>query len=319
MSTFIETTHITQQTPRNGWQLFRLLVSGQWMPGSAWQNRRYRQKFLLRSLATPVTTAKLLTSLAQQPYLEALLRAHPGLPCRMHRPYLSANTGRHDAQAALDFHYKQLNRLLPAPLLQSQWSKQGACIAQITGKNGEQYQVQLAALSMLDKEGESTLVFCDENGTTLAEMTFTLCQRNGETTLFIGGLQGAKNWVPHEDIQLATKACHGLFPKRLLLETACLIAPLLQASQIQAVGNETHIYRNWRYAKKKKDKLHADYDSFWLSMGGEQDNDGNFTLPAVVARKPMEEIASKKRAEYRRRYELLDSLTSQVIASIKAG
>ena len=35
-------------------------------------------------------------------------------------------------------------------------------------------------------------------------------------------------------------------------------------------------------------------------------------LPLAMPRKPMEEIASKKRAEYRRRYALLDSLTQHV-------
>jgi hypothetical protein len=35
----------------------------------------------------------------------------------------------------------------------------------------------------------------------LAEMTFTLCQFEGKSTLFIGGLQGAKAHVPHELIQ----------------------------------------------------------------------------------------------------------------------
>ena len=35
-------------------------------------------------------------------------------------------------------------------------------------------------------------------------------------------------------------------------------------------------------------------------------------LPLVMPRKPLEEIASKKRSEYRRRYALLDSLIQQV-------
>ncbi|BFT80594.1 hypothetical protein GVv1_13860 [Enterobacter pseudoroggenkampii] len=56
----------------------------------------------------------------------------------------------------------------------------------------------------------------------------------------------------------------------------------------------------------------ADYDSFWISIGGEKQDNGNFMLPLVMPRKPMEEIASKKRSEYRRRYELLDSLIQQV-------
>lgn len=317
MSTFFDTAPAISHPPRNGWQLFRMLATGQWMPGLAWQNPHYRRKFLLRSLAAPMATQRWLHLLARQPHMETLLQAQPGLPCRLHRPYLSVKTRHDDAYAALDFHYKQFNRLLPAALLQSHWSAQGAHLAQLTGKNGEQYRILLASLATLDKEGEATLLFCDEKDTVLAGLTFTLCQREGKSTLFIGGLQGAKSWIPHENIQAATKACHGLFPKRLLLETACFLAPQLQIAQIQAVGNDTHIYRNWRYAKKKKEQLHADYDSFWRSLDGTPGDDGYYSLPLAMARKPMEDIVSKKRAEYRRRYELLDSLCAQINAAMK--
>ena len=125
---------------------------------------------------------------------------------------------------------------------------------------------------------------------------------------------GQASGVEHDQIQLATKACHGLFPKRLLLEAVCLLAKRFAASQIVAVSNETHIYRSWRYAKKKKDKLHADYDSFWESLGGYKDVQGIYHMPLQVARKSLDEIASKKRAEYRRRYELLDSMAAQIDA-----
>ncbi|EHC74586.1 Putative virK protein, partial [Salmonella enterica subsp. enterica serovar Mississippi str. A4-633] len=42
-----------------------------------------------------------------------------------------------------------------------------------------------------------------------------------------------------------------------------------------------------------------------------------FLLPSVLARKSEAEIASKKRAEYRRRYALLDSVVEQVPATFK--
>ncbi len=57
--------------------------------------------------------------------------------------------------------------------------------------------------------------------------------------MFIGGLQGAKWEIPHQEIQNATKACHGLFPKRLVMEAACLFAQRLQVEQSIAVSNET--------------------------------------------------------------------------------
>lgn len=191
-------------------------------------------------------------------------------------------------------------------------SREGVTLLTLTGKDEQQFTLRLCADAFLDKEGEATLAFCDAQQTVLAEITFTLCQIKGTSTLFIGGLQGAKAVVPHEAIQSATKACHGLFPKRLLVEAAMTLGSAIAVEQIIAVSNSTHIYRSWRYRKKKEGKLLADYDGFWLSLGAERADDGNFTLPLVMARKPMEEIASKKRAEYRRRFALLDSLIDQV-------
>ncbi|WP_435929700.1 VirK/YbjX family protein [Dryocola sp. BD613] len=302
----------TTTMPQKGWQLFISLAKGVHQPGDAWRNAAYRRKFMLRSLTSPFTTGKLLSTLAQQPMLDELLHIQPGLPCRLHRPYLSVNFNRKDTLNALCFHYQTLIHALPEMLLRRHLSPGGARLARIEGKDGSQYFIDFCSIASLDKEGEATLIMLNEEGTALAELTFTLCRYQGKSTLFIGGLQGAKSWVPHDAIQSATKACHGLFPKRLLLEAVCQLAQHLEVRQILAVSNSVHIYRSWRYQKKKKDKLHADYDSFWQSMKGELLAEGYFRLPDEVARKPLAEIASKKRAEYRRRYSLLDGMVGHI-------
>lgn len=312
MSTFVATPHSALPQPETGWQLFRHLASGMLIPGLAWQNPAYRRKFVLRSLATPFATAKWMSILVRQPCLLQLLNAQPGLPCRLHRPWLSVNISRQTAIDALRWHYQSLMQQLPASVLNGYLSRHGVELATLNGKNDQPYSLRLRADAMLDKEGEATLVFCDAEQTVLAELTFTLCPVEGKNTLYIGGLQGAKAHVDHQLIQSATKACHGLFPKRLLVEAAMAMGEKLGVEQILAVSNHTHIYRNWRYRQKKQDKVHADYDGFWLSLGGEPTARGDYQMPLAMPRKPMEEIASKKRAEYRRRYELLDSLLTQV-------
>lgn len=312
MSSIVDTPYSHLPQPKSGWQLFKCLARGTLTPGLAWQNPAYRRKFLLRSLATPFSTARLLADLAKQPRLIQMLRVQPGLPCRLHRPWLTVNMDRARALASINWHYQAMSRQLPAALLNGYLSNQGATLLTLTGKDEQQFTVRLCADAFLDKEGEATLAFCDHQHTVLAELTFTLCEFNGKSTLFIGGLQGAKAHVPHELIQGATKACHGLFPKRLLVEAAMTLGAAFPVEQIIAVSNATHIYRSWRYRKKKEGKLLADYDSFWRSIGGQPQDDGNFALPLTMPRKPMEEIASKKRSEYRRRYELLDSLIAQV-------
>ncbi|MBE8906547.1 VirK/YbjX family protein [Enterobacter asburiae] len=312
MSSIVDTSLSNLPQPKSSWQLFKNLAFGEITPGLAWEKTAYRRKFMLRSLATPLSTARLLSELAKHPHLMQMLQVQPGLPCRLHRPWLTVNMDRQRALASLSWHYQMMCRKLPATLTHGYLSKQGVTLLTLTGKDEQQFTVRLCADAFMDKEGEATLVFCDSQNTALAEMTFTLCQFEGKSTLFIGGLQGAKAHVPHELIQGATKACHGLFPKRLLVEAAMTLGAAFPVEQIVAVSNDTHIYRSWRYRKKKEGKLLADYDSFWLSIGGEKQDNGNFMLPLVMPRKPMEEIASKKRAEYRRRYALLDSLIQQV-------
>ena len=50
--------------------------------------------------------------------------------------------------------------------------------------------------------------------------------------------------------------------------------------------------------------------------GGTRREDGNYDLPLETPRKQLEDVASNKRAEYRRRYELTDSLLAQMRQSL---
>ena len=163
-----------------------------------------------------------------------------------------------------------------------------------------------------NKEGELTLEMRDDAGEILARSAFTLLNLDGKRTLFIGALQGGVSEQAHGAIRAATKNCHGVFPKRILTEVICLIASLFQCQQIIASSNETHIYRSRRYRHKKLTQWVADYNAFWESVGGTANPQQEYILPLTLPRKPVDEIASKKRAEYRRRYQLLDDVAQSV-------
>ncbi|MCU6670881.1 VirK/YbjX family protein [Enterobacteriaceae bacterium H4N4] len=291
--------------------LFFNLFSGKWRPGEFWHRRSFRLKFLLRSLLMPRLSLAWMTELAQFPDLNELLIRQPRLPVRLHRPYLAVNLDRKQLLEAIRYHYSRLYDTLTPEELRGYLRGSELMLSQLEGKNGEKYTLELTMMITLDKEGESTILMRNEEGETLAEMTFTLCQYQNQATLFIGGLQGGKRELPHEEIQKATKACHGLFPKRLVMEAVCQFAARFGVTQILAVSNETHIYRSLRY-RDKKEQIHADYSSFWETVGGECDTDGYFHIPGTVARKNEAEIASKKRAEYRRRHQLLDTIPAQM-------
>ncbi|CFQ29240.1 VirK/YbjX family protein [Yersinia bercovieri] len=298
----------------NCWGLIALLFKGNQPLGGSWHELQFRLKFIARTLICPKLTLNLLAILVKQPFLNKMLRDQPDLPCKLHRPYLANTFNNRQKLAALQDHFQLINQYMPVSLLHNYLHHSPYKLAELTGKNEEKYFLYLAVISKFNKEGEITLMLTNEQQQTLAVLTFSLFYYKQQKTLFIGGLQGADKETPHNEIHLSTKACFGLFPKRLVLEAACTLAKLMGVTQIIAVGNATHIYQNWRYRGKKKDKLHADYDSFWRSLGGEQCAQGHFSLPPQIARKPIEDIASKKRAEYRRRYQLLEQLEEQVAA-----
>lgn len=67
-----------------------------------------------------------------------------------------------------------------------------------------------------------------------------------------------------------------------------------------------------KYRWNDKSKLLFNYDEFWADNGGILNSDGYWYLPQEIERKTLDEIASKKRSMYRKRYEMFDSLETEL-------
>ena len=303
-------------SPMNRWQLLSHLLCGDIHPDgkSVWLKPSYRLKFLARTLLHPVLTLNWLHYIASHPRRAQMLYAQMALPDKLQRPYLSSRFSARNALAALCYHYDVVENS-PPTLRRLLLTPGGVPIINLHGKSGESYALLLGSHSSLDKEGEITLQLCTE-GMPLARMTMTVMQFEGKKALFIGGLQGPTRHLQQQKSRISqvTRDCHGLFPKRLVLETACGLGELLGVECMVAVGNHTHVYQNWRYWRKKKTSFHADYDAFWLSVGGQLRSDGVCQLPLHIARKPLDEVASKKRAEYQRANGMLAEIHQQLHA-----
>ncbi|UKY36627.1 VirK/YbjX family protein [Pantoea dispersa] len=296
--------------------LFIPLVSGKLRPNKLWNSQQFRLKFALRSAVFPLTTFNYLHQLARLSFLPQLLNSQGLLPAKPHRPYLRAGFSvAQRAQAILD-HYQLMDKLANNQLRQLLLSPSGNLLARFSGKNEEQFALYCCS-GHYDREGEITLLL-NYQDMTLASLSFSIIQEQQQRTLLIGGLQGPRKHISSDVIRDATKAAHGVFPKRLLMEAVFILAAQCGVQAITAVGDTTHVFRSLRYRHSKGDKFFASYSEFWLSLGGEMRGDELFTLPLSMARKDLEEIASKKRAEYRRRYALLDRLAQQVLQAAGA-
>ena len=245
MSQLSENSFESSQPP-SAFGLFFSLFSGQWRPGEFWNQRSFRRKFMLRSLLMPRLSREWMGELSQWSNLNILLARQPRLPVRLHRPYLAVNFNRHQVLEALRYHYTLLSEVMSSEESATYLNTQALPLANVEGKNGDMFTFELTMQVNLDKEGDSTILMRNSDGDVLAEMTFSIIAYENKRTLFIGGLQGGKRDLPHEAIQNATKSCHGLFPKRLVMEAVCRFAERLQVEQILAVSNEVHTIHSGR-------------------------------------------------------------------------
>ena len=127
-----------------------------------------------------------------------------------------------------------------------------------------------------------------------------------ETELFIGGLQGRQSDEILSMYRDLTKDFEGIRPRDFILEMLRLFAAKIGVQHIYAVADDHKISRHKYFGEKGAPGLY--YDDVWRERSGERVANTHFELPIKGSRRPLEEIASKKRSMYRRRYEMLDRI-----------
>ena len=290
------------------------LTKGELCPAPIWQRRSYRLKFFLRALLYWPSTTRMLDALSRREDFLRLLKAQKTLPSKTHRQYLVRNLSPADRAEAIVHHYAWVDSLPGVTLASAFTSPTQQPILHFHARDEARYTIYAAAARTAEREGEATLWLRDENDTLLASVTFCVVKQNGHYALAIGGLQGTLREVSRDVIKNATRACHGLFPKRILMETVFSLAEQSDIKALYGVSNEGHVFRALRYRLSKGKVFHASYDEFWKSLDGKPCSSLLWQLPLRMERKSLESIASKKRAEYRRRFQLLDEVAQGVNA-----
>lgn len=284
------------------------LAKGDLTPGPLWQKRDYRLKFFLRTLLFWSSTTRMLETISRRDDFSTLLKAQPTLPVKTQRQYLTRGMTASERAEAILHHYAWIDALPDSGLAHLFTSPSPLPLLQFATKEEASYTIFATSAVKAEREGETTLWLRAGDNTLLASLTFSVIRENDRSVLVIGGLQGPRRDVGRETIKNATRACYGLFPKRILLEAVFNLAKQSGISALYGVSDEGHVFRALRYRLSKGRHLHASYDEFWASLGGKPDNAFRWVLPFGMERKSLESIASKKRAEYRRRFQLLDEI-----------
>jgi uncharacterized protein VirK/YbjX len=127
-----------------------------------------------------------------------------------------------------------------------------------------------------------------------------------DATLLMGNVQGPSLKDDGLDrIRDVTHAAHGMRPPHLLVHTLRVLAAQWGAARLQGVDPENHVKGRWNL---RDSRLRFDYRAFWAEHEAVRDASGNWTLPLHTALRPLDEVPTKRRAMYRRRYAMLEAL-----------
>ncbi len=269
-------------------------------------------RFLLRSLLTARTSQAWFAALRELGLPSWTVKAAEWLQ-QPHRPFFDhrldvAEVARllvHDLRTSVAlFGPDRLSTLVA-----------GRCwpLATVQGRTSP-YTLVLRKEMQFSKEGTLSLCLLREDGVVLQRLVFSLAPApGGQRHLLIGCVQSVNEDTVNA-LRAATKDLNGIQPRLLLLRALRGLARHLGCEGVQAVSVQNHVYRSRRYLSRGK--VLPDYDELWRLAGGTLRADGNFDLPLEVVDKPLEDVPSHKRAEYRRRHELTETMQAQMAQAL---
>lgn len=273
---------------------------------------RESAKLLLRALWHRTATRDWLAEINGSPLLRALAAARPRLVVKVHRPYLTGTLAPRRRVDVLRAHYDFVQRRgLGALTLAA--ARGGVVLARFEGKSGTAYRLELRAIEPMEREGELALqLFCADE--LLYSTAFAFFRDGAAPVLGVGCLQGPKGDGAPDLIRAATRDLHGMRPKQLMVRLLDNTAHALGCTALRLVGNANRAA--WR--AQRQGRVHADYDAFWRECGAVLRADGDYQLPCgPLAPLDVAAIPSHKRAQARRRHELLQTVGVAVAAALK--
>lgn len=166
------------------------------------------------------------------------------------------------------------------------------------------------------KEGLLALVLRFGDEYLYQMMLWIAPNKQGEMSLWIGAMQGPNMENARDVVRKVTRRCHSYRTKNFILHATQEAAKALGLTHLYGVTN----YGYYANTKKRIDKkLKTSFTDFWEESGGRALEDRRFyELPMTEYRKTMEEIPTRKRNNYRKRYALLDEVDAAIAKEIKA-
>lgn len=222
----------------------------------------------------------------------------------IHRPFFDHRLSALQRAQLLRSHYEVFYSVFNPFIAGSIMQGKGYLLGTASGKSTTPYNLVLRRVGQFDKEGCLTLEFVQAQ-CTLLSLTFSFSVEHQQVKMKLGGIQGGAG-PNREDLKVATQELFGLQPRLLLVWTLRQLAAQLGVNAIEAVDQQNHVYKSARYVAKKT--VQIDYDDLWTTAGGTALAHGNFAIPIAEKITPLADRPAHKRAQYRKRAIMLDTL-----------
>lgn len=238
----------------------------------------------------------------------AIQLIRPRLILKPYRRYINRHFDWNDRTTLILAHYREEPHLFAAEVMErlgcgltvTFWRHD----AEMSGSPID-FRLTLERTSRFDREGELLLSLnVGESGPRIMSAAFSIGYSNEQRSLYVGCIQGGSSEATPAHIKRATRAMFGIRPKNLVLEALCALSTEMRAKQLICSGNRSRVFNS--------EYVHSDYDAFWKELGGQPGDKDTYVIAGGIPYRDPALVPSRKRAEYRRRRDLLDSLQAAV-------
>ncbi len=152
-------------------------------------------------------------------------------------------------------------------------------------------------------------------------LSFTLGAIAGENMAYVGSVKGGAQSDMLDTYRTLTHELHGMRPRDLLFACFRLFCQELGIKRILAVSDAARLHRSpyLRNYVRTYVQMFSNYDDIWAAFGGLPSNGSFFDIGVPIAYRSHEQIPPRKRAQYRRRYEMLKSISAQIAEVVAVG
>ena len=282
----------------------------------SWREKRRIFLFLMRSLKNKKQIDGFHQFFANYKPLPHYLDVHYALEEDINRVFFYKGSTAAERLEKIETHFNALPNYFNQQALEDMYMHEEDHGLSIWKNEDLDMEAKLLFVSGQRKEGLLTLLLTiGGQGLYHINFRFDKDPATGETYVIIGTLQGYQDGL--EKAKKATKKMYGYRPKNFICYLMRLLVQNWGITRLDAISDEGFYTNNHAIRLNRSKKVQ--FDPFWEELGGHVREDKRFfNLPIEEERKPIEEIKSQKRSQYRNRYAMMDQVAEDVATVVAA-